>query len=111
MTLAQNALSQLGWDCIRKRCTFHDNVTMYKIINDHAAPYLSKFVNLRSNERYNLRGYQMLSIPKPNTNYKMRSLSYRGAVSWNGLDMTCKKSRNVNHFKQCLRIANNVSES
>ena len=109
-----NALSQLGWDCIRKRCIFHDNVTMYKIINDHAAPYLSmlsKFINLRSNERYNLRGYQMLSIPKPNTNYKMRSLSYRGAVSWNGLDMTCKKSRNVNHFKQCLRIANNVSES
>ena len=50
---------------------------------------------------YSLRGYKMLAIPKPKTDYKKRSLSYRGARLWNDMNTGIKQARSVNQFKQC----------
>lgn len=94
-----NALTMLNWDNIKKRQEYHEAVTMYKIINDYTPHYLRNRFKLRNN-KYNLRGYQVLQIPKPNTNFKKRSLGYRGAVSWNSLNDNLKSARNVNQFKK-----------
>ena len=80
---------------------------MYKIVNDNTALYLCDRFNLRNNERYELRGFKKLTIPKPNTNYKKRSLGYRGAVKWNALDDELKSARNVKHFKHVYKQLNN----
>ena len=49
---------------------------------------------------YALRGYKTLAIPKPKTDYKKRSLSYRGAKIWNDMNTDLKQARSVNKFKQ-----------
>ena len=69
-------------------------------MNNFTALYLRPHFNLRSSN-YNLRGLYMLSIPKPNTEFKKRSLSYRGALTWNALEDDLKIARNVKHFKYC----------
>ena len=82
---------------------------MFKIINNYTAPYLSDRFNFRSNERYNLRGFQILEIPKPKTNCKKKSLSYRGAVTWNDLHKDIKMSRDVKQFKYCFNHVNKTT--
>ena len=96
---SSQALLDLNWDNIKERCKYHDSVTMYKIMHNHSAPYLRDRFNLRINERYELRGFQILDIPKPKINYKKRSFSYRGALSWNAMAKNLKVARNVKHFK------------
>ena len=99
---SSQARKVLGWDCINDRSKYHDNITMFKIMNNYTAPYLRNRFTLRSNDRYHLRGFQVLNIPKPNTNSKKRSLSYRGAVSWNALDQNLKAANTVKQFKYCF---------
>lgn len=82
---------------------------MYKILDNNTAPYLHDHFKLRNNERCELRGYKKLTIPKPNTNYKKRSLSYRGAVQWNDLDDDLKSARNLNHFKHVYKHMNHYN--
>ena len=95
------ALLDLNWDNVKERCKYHDSVTMYKIMHNNSAPYLRDRFNLRNNERYELRGFQILDITKPKINYKKRSFSYRGAVSWNAMANNLKVARNVKHCKCC----------
>ena len=71
---------------------------MYKTMHSNTAPYLRDNFNLRNLARYELRGFQILDIPKPKINYKKRSFSYRGAVSWNAMANDLKVARNVKHF-------------
>ena len=92
---SSQALLDLTWDNIKERCKYHDSVTMFKIMNNNSAPYLRDCFNLRSNERYELRGFQILDIPKPKINYKKMSFSYRVAVSWNAMANNLKVARNV----------------
>ena len=39
-------------------------------MHNNSTPYLRDRFNLRNNERYELRGFQILDIPKPKINYK-----------------------------------------
>ena len=47
-----------------------------------------------------------LQVPKPNSNYMKRSLSYRGVVCWNSLPDEIKSSHKifVNHIMLGLHI-------
>ena len=47
-----------------------------------------------------LRGHKTLSIPKPRTEFKKRSLSYRGAILWNNMPTEIKQARDVECFKK-----------
>ena len=44
--------------------------------------------------KYNLRRQNGLALPKPNTNYLMKSVKYIGTKQWNGLpnDLRAKES-------------------
>ena len=45
-----------------------------------------------------MQKYYNAIIPKPKTNYKKRSFSYRGAIEWNKLDKNIQVSPNISIF-------------
>ena len=58
-------------------------------MNELTPSYLKNRFELKDSG-YSLRRYKTLAILKPKTDYKKRSLSYRGAKLWN--DMNTKAS-------------------
>ena len=101
------ALNALKWYTLKDRYNFHLATTMYKIMNDHAPNYLVNRFNVKYSG-YDLRGFKNLSIPKPNTDFKKRSISYCGATIWNSLPTDVKSKCNVSTFKKYYKICNNV---
>ena len=73
---------------------------MYKIVNRMVPDYLcSHFVFRSDTLTYNLRESDFsLAIPQPRTNNCKRSLSYSGAVLWNGLPLDLRQSLSLNIF-------------
>ena len=67
--------------------------------------YLSSHFIFRSDTlTYNLRESDFsLAIPQPRTNYCKRSLSYSGAVLWNGLPLDIRQSLSLDVFKRKLK--------
>ena len=99
---SSQALQDLNWDNLNVKLTHNEAITMYKIVNNLAPQYLcNKFK--RKEENYNMRVSNTLCIDKPNTEYKRRSFTYRGAKLWNSLEENIKNAVNVTTFKQQLR--------
>ena len=93
------ALNELNWKNLDEKLYYNEAMTMFKIINHWTPNYLCKrFV--RKETRYNMRNSNNLHLVKPNTEYKKRSFSYRGAKLWNSLDNDVKSAINVNDFRQ-----------
>ena len=67
--------------------------------------YLSSLFVFRSDTiTYNLRGSDFsLAILQPRTNYCKRSLSYSGAVLWNGVPLDIRQSISLDAFKYKLK--------
>ena len=66
---------------------------MFKILKGNMPSYLQILFSARNTE-YNLRNNQFkLNLPKPQTNYLKRSLSYDGALLWNSLPEEVSYSR------------------
>ena len=85
---ATTALSTMNWHNLRERNEYHLASTMYKIMNNHMPSYLTNRFSVRDSG-YNLMGHKNVLIPKPRTEFKKRSLSYKGAIHWNALpDLT-----------------------
>ena len=80
-------------------------ILMYKIVNRMVPDYLcSHFVFRSDTLTYNLRESDFsLAIPQPRTNYCKRSLSYSGAVLWNGLPLDIRQSLSLDVFKRKLQ--------
>ena len=97
---ATEALAKLNWDPLKDRFKYNESITMYKVMNELTPSYLKNRFELK-NSGYALRGYKTLVIPKPKTDYKKRSFSYRGAKLWNDMDTDIKQARSVHQFKQC----------
>ena len=96
---SSQALSDLNWKNLDEKLYYNEAVTMFKIVNRDAPHYLNnRFV--RKETRYNMRNSGDLHLVKPNTEYKKRSLSYRGAKLWNSLDANVKSVSNLKDFKQ-----------
>ena len=95
------ALEELKWSNLEYKLTFNEQVMMYKIMNDLTPNYLKKKFSQRHSV-YNTRSINNLYIDKPNTEYKKRSLTYRGAHLWNNLNQTTKNAPTLNHFKKII---------
>ena len=69
----------------------------------HAPPYLNDFFAYNESV-YNFRHNKTnLSIPMPKTEYKKRSISYRGPLIWNALDIDIhNRSISLPKFKEML---------
>ena len=65
---------------------------MYKIVNGNLPPHI---VNLFSYRQY-------LNIPQPSTNFKKRSLAYRGPKIWNSLPNDVKQCVSLSAFKVAI---------
>jgi hypothetical protein len=82
---------------------------MYKIRNNEFPESLTSMFNTSNNKNYNLRSNELdFSLPKPNTNYLKKSLSYSGAALWNDL-LECAKDRAIS-VGQLTAILNNMEE-
>ena len=72
---------------------------MFKIINNITPQYLSKRFT-RKETKYAMRNSGSLYMDRPNTEYKRRSSSYRGANLWKSLDRNIKGATDLLSFKQ-----------
>ena len=103
-TPSQEVLNKLKWVPLANRQIFNCNVLTYKIINDISPTYLKSLFLFNDDNNYNLRRsrYNVI-IPKPKTNYKKRSISYRGAIEWNKLDLNVQVAPNISIFVNRLK--------
>lgn len=95
----------VNWVKLDRQRLFDKSIMMYKIVNGMVPDYLSSHFVFRSDTlTYNLReSDSSLAIPRPRTNYCKRSLSYSGAVLWNGLSLDMCQSLSPNAFKSELK--------
>ena len=89
-------------DQLFERCNKQMLCVMYKIVNGNLPPNI---VNLFSYRQY-LYGLRkttlQLEIPKPTTNFKKRSLAYRGPKIWNSLPNNVKQCASLAAFKAAI---------
>ena len=59
--------------------------------------------NIITKKDINLRRSEKLVIPRPETNFLHKSVTFRGAVLWNKLPINLKKDERHNNFKTLIR--------
>jgi len=74
-------------------------VEVFKCLNGENPPILSNIFTYK-NINYNLRRSNLLTLPRPNTNYGLNSFKYRGSMAWNNLPDIYKNCRNSKDFKE-----------
>ena len=76
---------------------------VYKCLNNNSPSFLSHLFTYK-NQSYNLRTSSLLILPKPNTiTFGLKSITYRGSMSWNNLPDKFKLCTNFKIFKQNLK--------
>ena len=59
-------------------------------------------ISINTNEIHDCSTLQSefnFALPKPSTNFKKKSFSYRGAGAWNGLSSDLKSAKSIFSFK------------
>ena len=97
---SSDILDKLGWCNLETRRKHQKAVLMYKIYKGFAPTYLRElFTPVVDTHDHNLRNCELnWKIPRPNTEYLKRSLSYDGAQLWNNLPSEIKNLQTVNSF-------------
>ena len=83
-------------------------MTMYQVKNNFAPQYLTDlFCKTSSIHDYNTRFAQdALALPKPNSNSRKKSFSYKGAVACNNFPSDLKKIGSLLTFKRSISVSN-----
>ena len=97
-------LCQLNLTSLEDRGLRHFKTLTYKTINNMAPCYLSeKFCRTDTVHKHNFRGScHNLFVPRPLTEARKESFSYRGAVVWNSLPEEAKSAQNLIQFKSFI---------
>ena len=95
---SSQALKDLKWDNIKERLYKNEAVTMYKAVNNLAPEYICNRFCIKES-KYNMRASNTLVIAKPNTEFKKRCFTYRGAKLWNELDNDARNASTLANFK------------
>ena len=78
-------------------------ILVYKALHDQSPQYIKDLFKLRISN-YNLRGIDILTLPKPRTTtYGLDSLRYMGPKIWNSLTDKIRSAENIGIFKQFIR--------
>ena len=78
-------------------------IEVYKCLNNCNPSFLSNLFTSK-NVPYNLRTSNLLTLPKPNTiTYGLKSITYRGSMSWNNLPDQLKLCTSFQKFKKKLK--------
>jgi hypothetical protein len=96
-------LQHLNLDNLETRRNQQLATLMFKVRNSMVPRSISKlFQRTDDVHNYETRQVQNYFPPKPNTNFKKKSFSYRGAVAWNSLPFDLKRSQTIQCFKNKL---------
>ena len=101
ITRSIDILSKLNIQSLEQRRNQQLSILMYKINKKLVPDYLGNmFTNTRDIHNHNTRPSDVnLVLPKPRANYMKFSFGYRGAVNWNALPNSLKKSESITIFK------------
>ena len=81
-------------------------ILIYKALHNQSPQYIKELFKLRISN-YNLRGTDMLILPRFNTvTYGKNSLRYMGPKIWNSLPDDIKAANNIATFKKSIRKFN-----
>ena len=82
-------------------------IMIYRALNNIAPSYIKDLVNTR-NTNYQLRGSNILSVPRINTTsygfYGFKSIRYFGPKIWNFLDDNLLTQSDLQSFKKFVRL-------
>ena len=109
-TRSAETFKKLNWEPISNTIEQREQVMTYKAIHGLAPEYLTDMFTLCQNNKYALRSNgRKLNLPKPHTNFRKKSFSYRGAVAWNRLpcEITQHEYVSLNHLKKLLSFIKN----
>ena len=99
-TSASFLFNLLNWDDLITRRQKLKAKLMFKTTNGLTPVYLQNLFSTRSTQ-YNLRDSEAkLELPMPCTNYGKRAFCYSGALSWNNLPISLRKSDSLGYFKR-----------
>ena len=89
--------------CRVVRSIFLSSPDVFKTMNNCPPEYLRDQFWLRDNIK-NLRGVNMLQVPKPNTTrYGKNSVKYLAAITWNKISDTVRSLSTLSDFKKAVR--------
>ena len=78
-------------------------IEVYKCLDNTNPAFLTSLFNKKS-IRFNLRTSNLLKLPNSNTlTYGLKSITYRGSMSWNNLPDQLKMCKNLDQFKDKLK--------
>ena len=106
-TRSAETFKKLNWEPISSTVEQREQVMTYKAIHGLAQKYLTDMFTLCQNNKYALRSNgRKMNLPKPHTNFRKKSFSYRGAVAWNRLpcEITQHDLVSLNHFKRAIKF-------
>ena len=87
-------LKELRWQPLVDGRKQKKNLFMYKIKNNKFSESMTSMFNTSKNKNYNLRNNAVdFAIPKPNTNFLKRNISYSGVNLWNDLQKYAKEKQ------------------
>ena len=58
---------------------------------------------IKTGHRYELRNKMTYVLPKPNTDYLKKSISYQAVTLWNSLDKERKSTESLAKFKKSVK--------
>ena len=93
-------LNLLNWDDLITRRQKLKAILMFKTINGFTPAYLQNLFSTRSTQ-YSLRNLETkLELPLPRTNCGKRAFCDSGALLWNSLPNSLRKSDSLGYFKR-----------
>ena len=98
---SNDILNSVGFPNLQTRREHQLAILMYKIKHKMLPNYLIDiFTNTSEIHDYSTRQNEFnFALPKPNTNFKKKSFSYRGAEAWNGLSRDLKSAKSIFSFR------------
>ena len=80
---------------------------MYQVNNLVSQYLIDLFRNTNLIHAHNTRyAENALTLPKPNSNSRKKSFSYRGAEAWNNLSLDLNKIDTLSSFKRKIALSN-----
>ena len=111
LTHRDTLYDKVGWPSLSTRRLHHWYIFIYKALIGLLPPYLSSYLTITSNPRYNLRSEDFLnaSVPRARTEYGKSAFAYSAPKTWNQLQTTVKLTTLVSLRRFKLLISNLVT--
>jgi hypothetical protein len=99
-TRSSEILRSLNWTNLEDRRALQFKKLMYETVNNMVPSYLAnKFIRTSSVHEHNLRGTNhKFFVPRPLSESRKKSFSYRGAILWNNMPVQISSAQSLSEF-------------